>query len=89
LEINCEAKAPTRSSAVAGQQYKEQIVASLATRGIPYCVVSFDGFKDVSDYLDARHTGTDLAQLIEVELAKIEGGPISCPKEIPHEETSI
>jgi hypothetical protein len=40
-----------------GQEYKDQIVASLKKRSIPHCVITFTDFKDVSDYLDAGHTG--------------------------------
>jgi 5S rRNA maturation endonuclease (ribonuclease M5) len=57
----------------AGLKYKEEVVASLEKREIQHCVVTFDGFKDVSEYLDAAHTGTELAQRIEDEWANTVG----------------
>jgi hypothetical protein len=60
-----------------GQKYKERILQSLDKRTIPYCAVSFDGFKDVSDYLEAGHTGADLAQRITDELSKIGDGAVT------------
>jgi DNA-binding MarR family transcriptional regulator/5S rRNA maturation endonuclease (ribonuclease M5) len=56
-----------------GLKYMEEIVASLERRQIEHCVVVFDGFKDVSAYLDAGHTGEELAQRIAVEWAQIVG----------------
>ena len=55
----------------AGQKYKDSILKSAEKRAIPHCVVSFDGFKDVSDYLDAGNTGAELAKRISDELARI------------------
>jgi hypothetical protein len=60
-----------------GQRYKDRILQSLDKRTIPYCAVSFDGFKDVSDYLEAGHTGADLAQRITDELSKIGDGAVT------------
>jgi 5S rRNA maturation endonuclease (ribonuclease M5) len=57
----------------AGLKYKEEVVASLEKREIQHCVVTFDGFKDVSEYLDAAHTGTELAQRIEDEWSNTVG----------------
>jgi hypothetical protein len=57
----------------AGRKYKEEVMASLEKRAIPHCVVTFDGFKDVSDYLDAGHTGKELAQRITDAVTKIDG----------------
>jgi DNA primase len=54
-------------SDIPGQEYKDGIIASLKKRQIPYCVVAFDSFKDVSEYLDAGHTGEELAQRIADE----------------------
>jgi 5S rRNA maturation endonuclease (ribonuclease M5) len=51
----------------AGLKYKEEVVASLETRQIEYCVVTFDGLKDVSAYLDAGHSGEELALRIADE----------------------
>lgn len=51
----------------AGLKYKEEVVVSLEEREIQYCVVTFDGFKDVSEYLDAGHTGTELERRIADE----------------------
>lgn len=68
-------------SDTAGQEYKEQIIASLKKRAIPHCAVTFDGFKDVSEFLDAGHTGEELAQLITDEVSKIDGqGSVTCPE---------
>jgi 5S rRNA maturation endonuclease (ribonuclease M5) len=47
-----------------GLEYMEKIVVSLKKRAIPHSVVTFEGFKDVSAYLDAGHTEKDLAQQI-------------------------
>jgi 5S rRNA maturation endonuclease (ribonuclease M5) len=52
---------------VAGQGYKEQIIGSLKKREIPHCIVTFEGYKDVSDYLDAGHTQAQLTQRITDE----------------------
>jgi 5S rRNA maturation endonuclease (ribonuclease M5)/DNA-binding MarR family transcriptional regulator len=57
----------------AGLKYKEEVVASLEKREIQHCVVTFDGFKDVSEYLDAPHTETELAQCIGDEWRKTVG----------------
>jgi len=57
----------------AGRKYKEEVVASLEQREIQHCVVTFDGFKDVSEYLDAGHTETELEQRIADEWAKTAG----------------
>ena len=54
----------------AGLKYKQEITASLKKRHIEHCVVTFEGFKDVSDYLDADHTAEDLAQRIADEWTK-------------------
>jgi CHC2 zinc finger/Helix-turn-helix domain len=56
-----------------GQGYQDQIVRSLEKRSIPHCIVKFEGFKDVSEYLDAGHTGEAVAQRITDELMKIDG----------------
>ena len=61
-------------SDAAGLKYKEEVVASLEQRQIQYCVVTFDGYKDVSDYLDDGHTETELAQLIIDEWKNRIGG---------------
>ena len=68
-----------------GQRYKERILQSLDERMIPYCVVSFDGFKDVSDYLDAGHTGAELAQRIADELSKIGAGAVTFAESVPEQ----
>ena len=57
----------------AGLKYKEEVVASLEKREIQHCVVTFDGFKDVSEYLDAPHTATELEQRINNEWANAVG----------------
>jgi 5S rRNA maturation endonuclease (ribonuclease M5) len=57
----------------AGLKYKEGVVASLGKRQIHHCVVTFDGFKDVSEYLDAGHTETELAQHIAEQWTKTVG----------------
>jgi 5S rRNA maturation endonuclease (ribonuclease M5) len=57
----------------AGLEYKEEVVASLEKREIQHCVVTFDGFKDVSEYLHAAHTATELAQRIAEEWKKTVG----------------
>ena len=57
----------------AGVKYKDEIVASLEKRQIQHCVVTFDGFKDVSEYLDAAHTAAELARRIEDEWANTVG----------------
>lgn len=57
----------------AGLKYRDDIVASLETRQIQHCVVTFDGFKDVSEYLDAPHTATELEQRIKDEWANAVG----------------
>jgi DNA-binding MarR family transcriptional regulator/5S rRNA maturation endonuclease (ribonuclease M5) len=54
----------------AGLKYKDAVIASLEKRQILHCVVTFDGFKDVSEYLDAGHTGEELAQRIADEWTK-------------------
>jgi hypothetical protein len=43
-------------SDASGGKYKEQVEASLEKRMIPHCVVTFEGFKDVSEFLDAGHS---------------------------------
>ena len=73
----------------AGQRYKARILQSLDTRTIPYCVVSFDGFKDVSDYLDAGHTGAELAQQITDELSKIGAGAVTFAESVPEQLEEI
>jgi hypothetical protein len=77
-------------SDVAGQGYKEKIVASLEKRTIPYCVVTFDGFKDVSEYLDADHTAEELAQRITDEMTKkgLSGG-VTCRETPVYEDITI
>jgi 5S rRNA maturation endonuclease (ribonuclease M5) len=57
----------------AGVKYKEEVVASLEKRQVEYCVVTFEGFKDVSAYLDAGHTETELRQRIADEWTKTVG----------------
>jgi len=57
----------------AGLKYRGKVVASLEKREIQHCVVTFDGFKDVSEYLDAPHTRTELVQRIEDEWANTVG----------------
>ena len=73
----------------AGQRYKARILQSLDTRTIPYCVVSFDGFKDVSDYLDAGHTGIALAERITDELRKIGAGAVTFAGSVPEQLEEI
>lgn len=60
----------------AGLKYKEEIVASLEKRQIEFCVVTFDGFKDVSEYLDAGHTEAELAQRIADEWRTVRQGDV-------------
>jgi 5S rRNA maturation endonuclease (ribonuclease M5) len=57
----------------AGLKYKEDVVASLKKRDIPHCVVTFERYKDVSDYLDAGHSEAELAERIEDEWANTVG----------------
>lgn len=73
----------------AGQRYKARILQSLDTRTISYCVVSFDGFKDVSDYLDAGHTGAALAERITDELTKIGAGAVTFTESVPEQLEEI
>jgi hypothetical protein len=47
-----------------GRGYQQDIVKSLESRNIPHRVLTFDGFKDVSEYLDAGHSRQDLEDLI-------------------------
>jgi Toprim-like len=47
-----------------GRGYQEAIAKSLESRNIPYRVLTLDGFKDVSEYLDAGHSRQDLENLI-------------------------
>jgi DNA-binding MarR family transcriptional regulator/5S rRNA maturation endonuclease (ribonuclease M5) len=64
----------------AGLKCKTDVIASLEKRQIPHCVVTFDGFKDVSDYLDAGHTSEELARRITDEVSKIDGqGRVTYP----------
>jgi hypothetical protein len=72
-----------------GQKYKERILQSLDKRTIPYCAVSFDGFKDVSDYLDAGHTGAELARRITDELSKIGAGAVIFAEFVPEQMEEI
>jgi hypothetical protein len=72
-----------------GQKYKERILQSLDERTIPYCAVSFDGFKDVSDYLDAGHTGAELARRITDELSKIGAGAVTFAESVPEQLEEI
>lgn len=72
-----------------GQRYKERILQSLDERAIPHCVVSFDGFKDVSDYLDAGHTGAALAERITDELTKIGAGAVTFTESVPEQLEEI
>jgi CHC2 zinc finger len=72
-----------------GQRYKDRILQSLDTRTIPYCVVTFDGFKDVSDYLDAGHTGAELARRITDELSKIGAGAVTFAESVPEQLEEI
>jgi predicted nucleic acid-binding OB-fold protein len=68
-------------SDASGEKYKKQIIDSLEKRAIPCCVVTFDGFKDVSEYLDSGHTGKELAQRITDEVTKIDGhGGVTYPE---------
>jgi len=60
----------------AGLKYKEEILASLEKRQIEFCVVTFDGFKDVSEYLDAGHTETELAHRIADEWRTVRQGDV-------------
>jgi DNA-binding MarR family transcriptional regulator len=73
-----------------GQAYAQKIMASLDKRGVQYCVVTFPGYKDVSEYLEDGHTGQDLAQLIE-EACRKSHGPrgIIQPQPIAYEEITI
>ena len=74
----------------AGLKYKKEVIASLEKRQIPHCVVTFKGFKDVSDYLDAGHTGKELAQRITDEVSKIDGqGRVTYPETPIYEDISI
>src|ERR1022692_3027126 len=50
-----------------GLKYKEEVVASLGKRQIECCVVTFAGYKDVSEYLEAGHTQAQLTQRITDE----------------------
>lgn len=74
-------------SDAAGEGCKEQVVTSLEKRAIPHCVVTFDGFKDVSEYLDAGHTGEELAQRIAEEWTKNggHGDLVYIAREIPND----
>ena len=73
-----------------GQEYKEKIIACLAKRAIRHCVVTFERFKDVSEYLDAGHTGKELAQRITDEVTKIDGhGGVTYPETPIYEEIRI
>ncbi|MGA9797438.1 MAG: CHC2 zinc finger domain-containing protein [Terriglobales bacterium] len=47
-----------------GRGYQEAIVKSLDSRNIPYRVLIFDGYKDVSEYLDGGPSRQDLENLI-------------------------
>ena len=77
-------------SDIKGQEYKEKIIASLTKRSIPHCVVTFDGSKDVSDYLDAGHTGKELAQRITDAVNKINGhGGVTYPETPISEDITI
>jgi hypothetical protein len=77
-------------SDASGERYKEQIIASLKKWAISHCVVTFDGFKDVSDYLDAGHTGKELAQRITDEVTKIDGhGGVTYPETPIYENITI
>ena len=67
----------------AGLKYKKDVIASLEKRQIPHCVVSFEGFKDVSEYLDANHTAKELAQRITDQITKIDGQGIVTYLETP------
>jgi hypothetical protein len=73
----------------AGQKYKERILESLCKRAIPHCIVSFDGFKDVSDYLDAEHSGKELAQRISDELTKVGDGVLTYAGSAPEQLEEI
>jgi len=65
----------------AGLKYKNDVIASLNKRQIPHCVVTFDGFKDVSEYLDAGHTAEELAHRITDEITEINGqGDVIYPR---------
>ena len=73
-----------------GEGYKQQVITSLEKRSITHCVVTFDGFKDVSDYLDAGHTGEELARRITDEVSKIDGqGRVTYPETPIYEDISI
>lgn len=72
-----------------GQRFKERILQSLNRRMIPYCVVKFEGFKDVSDYLDAGHTGAELAERITDEMDKIGAGTVTFKEPAPAQPEEI
>jgi hypothetical protein len=48
-----------------GLAYAKRIMASLDKRGVQNWVVTFPGYKDVSEFLEDGHTGEDLARIIE------------------------
>ena len=74
----------------AGLKCKTDVIASLEKRQIPHCVVTFDGFKDVSDYLDAGHTSEELARRITDEVSKIDGqSAVTSPETLVYEDISI
>jgi DNA primase len=73
----------------AGLKYKEEVVASLEMMQIQYCVVTFDGFKDVSEYLEAGHTETELAQRIAEEWTNTVGQGDVIYRQIPSFDISM
>jgi 5S rRNA maturation endonuclease (ribonuclease M5) len=74
----------------AGQRYEQQIIASVEQRGLCYCVVTFPGYKDVSEFLEDGHTGQDLAERIEDECRKFHGPRgINQPQPAVYEEITI
>jgi hypothetical protein len=73
-----------------GLAYAQKIMAALEKRGVQYCVVTFPGYKDVSEFLEDGHTGEDLARIIE-EACRKSHGPrgIVQPQPIAYEEITI
>jgi hypothetical protein len=73
-----------------GLAYGKKIVASLDKRGSQYCVVTFPGYKDVSEFLEDGHNGQDLARIIE-EACRKSHGPrgIIQPQTLVYEDVEI
>jgi CHC2 zinc finger/Toprim-like len=84
-----------------GRGYQEAIAKSLESRNIPYRVLTFDRFKDVSEYLDAGHSRQDLENLIAeawgwptVDGRKtgeiiLEGESSAWPRPLPNQDIQI